>query len=112
MRKGPRHPWRLSSSRRPVSNAASAASIADFIAGFTDLPPEGKQELLETFDLKKRLEKQPGWSEFPAGEWKFRSFAPDGTPSADSAARCFACHTKVRDQDFVFSLDRMKLARN
>jgi hypothetical protein len=58
------------------------------------------------------MEKQPGWSEFPAGEWKFRSFAPDGTPSADSAARCFACHTKVRDQDFVFSLDRMKLARN
>jgi hypothetical protein len=58
------------------------------------------------------MEKQPGWSEFPAGEWKFRSFAPDGTPSADSAARCFACHNKMRDQDFVFTLDRMKLARN
>jgi hypothetical protein len=58
------------------------------------------------------MEKQPGWFEFPAGEWKYRTFGPDGTPTADSGARCFACHNKVRDQDFVFSLDRMKLARN
>jgi ATP-dependent Lon protease len=35
----------------------SPERIADFIGGFMDLPPEGKQELLETFDLKQRLEK-------------------------------------------------------
>jgi ATP-dependent Lon protease len=35
----------------------SAERLADFIAGFMDLPAEGKQELLETFDLKMRLER-------------------------------------------------------
>src|SRR5688572_28440755 len=35
----------------------SPERIADFIGGFMDLPPEGKQELLETFDLRQRLEK-------------------------------------------------------
>ena len=35
----------------------SPARLADFIAGFMDHPPPGKQELLETFDLKARLEK-------------------------------------------------------
>jgi ATP-dependent Lon protease len=35
----------------------SPARLADFIAGLMDLPPEGKQELLETFDLKTRLDR-------------------------------------------------------
>jgi ATP-dependent Lon protease len=35
----------------------SPERIADYIAGLTDIPPEEKQGLLETFDLKRRLEK-------------------------------------------------------
>jgi len=58
------------------------------------------------------MEKQAGWHEFPAGEWKYRSFAPDKTPMTESVTRCFECHNKVRDQDFVFSLDRMRVARH
>lgn len=58
------------------------------------------------------MEKRAGSAgEFPAGEWKYQSFAPDGTAITKPSAECFACHDKKRDQDFVFSLDRMKLAK-
>ncbi len=35
----------------------SASQLADFIAGMIDIPPAEKQGLLETFDLKARLDK-------------------------------------------------------
>ena len=58
------------------------------------------------------MEKRAGWGgEFPGGEWKYQSFAPDGTPNAAPASACFACHNKVQAQDFVFSFDRMKAAK-
>lgn len=59
------------------------------------------------------MEKHPGQSgAYPAGEWQYRSFAPDRTPMADSSAECFACHNKMRDQDFVFSFDKMKVVNH
>lgn len=59
------------------------------------------------------MEKHPGQTGgYPAGEWQYRSFAPDGTPMADSSAECFACHNKARNRDFVFSFDQMKLVNH
>ncbi len=40
-----------------IQNAQSASLLADMVATFIDLPPEEKQELLETTDLKDRLRK-------------------------------------------------------
>jgi ATP-dependent Lon protease len=50
----PQVPEEMASALRGVK---SPARLADFIAGFMDLPPDGKQELLETFDLKARLDR-------------------------------------------------------
>lgn len=54
------------------------------------------------------MEKRPGAGIFPAGEWLFQSFAPDGVPIRRSPVECFACHDKMRNDDFVFSRDRMR----
>jgi ATP-dependent Lon protease len=40
-----------------LQSVKAPAQLADFIAGFIDLPPEEKQRLLETFDLRARLDK-------------------------------------------------------
>ena len=40
-----------------VQGVDSPAQLADFIAGMIDIPVEEKQALLETFDLKERLDK-------------------------------------------------------
>jgi ATP-dependent Lon protease len=40
-----------------VDNIDSASALADFIAGITDATPSEKQEILETFDVKERLDK-------------------------------------------------------
>jgi ATP-dependent Lon protease len=40
-----------------LQGVEGAARLADFIAGFTDLTPEEKQKLLETFDIRMRLDK-------------------------------------------------------
>jgi ATP-dependent Lon protease len=40
-----------------TENIASAAALADFVAGLMDLPLEQKQEILETPDLQLRLDK-------------------------------------------------------
>ena len=40
-----------------LRSVKSPARLADFIAGFVELPPEEKQQLLEMFDLKARLDK-------------------------------------------------------
>src|SRR5262245_28466908 len=59
------------------------------------------------------MEKRAGWGgRYPAGEWGYQSFAPDGTRNARPApSACFACHVKMQGQDFVFSFDLMKAAR-
>jgi ATP-dependent Lon protease len=40
-----------------LQSIESAGKLADFIAGLMDISPEDKQSLLETFDLKARLDK-------------------------------------------------------
>lgn len=58
------------------------------------------------------MEKRAGWGgKFPAGEWDYQSFAPDGTRKAEPGTACFACHNKVQAQDFVFTIDLMKAAK-
>jgi len=58
------------------------------------------------------MEKRAGWGgKFPAGEWDYQPFAPDGTRKAEPATACFACHNKVQAQDFVFTIDLMKAAK-
>ena len=39
-----------------AQNITSAAVLVDFVAGLMDLKPEEKQDVLETFDLQKRLD--------------------------------------------------------
>ena len=50
----PQAPAEMMAALRSVK---APAQLADFIAGFIDLPPEEKQRLLETFDLRARLDK-------------------------------------------------------
>jgi ATP-dependent Lon protease len=50
----PQPPTELSAA---IEATTSAAVLADLVAGFMDLKPEEKQEILETFDVEKRLEK-------------------------------------------------------
>jgi len=50
----PQIPGELAST---VQNISSAALLADLIAGLIDIKPEEKQDLLETFDLRIRLDK-------------------------------------------------------
>ena len=40
-----------------IQNISSASLLADLIAGLIDIKPEEKQDLLETFDLKTRLDR-------------------------------------------------------
>ncbi|UEM22264.1 endopeptidase La [Skermanella mucosa] len=40
-----------------VQNIPTASALADMVASYMDLKPEEKQEVLETFDLARRLEK-------------------------------------------------------
>ncbi|TAL76628.1 MAG: endopeptidase La [Burkholderiaceae bacterium] len=40
-----------------AQNITSASVLADFVAGFMDIKPVEKQDILETFDLLKRLDK-------------------------------------------------------
>jgi ATP-dependent Lon protease len=40
-----------------VENISSPGQLADFVAGFIDIKPTEKQEVLETFDLLRRLQK-------------------------------------------------------
>jgi ATP-dependent Lon protease len=40
-----------------IENITSASALADFIAGVSDVTPSEKQEILETLDVKERLDK-------------------------------------------------------
>ncbi len=44
-----------------IENTASPSALADLIAGFMDLKPGEKQEVLETFDVERRLQKVAGF---------------------------------------------------
>ncbi len=68
-----------------------------------------RSKLLFTAVMEKRAGRSDG---SPTGDWRYQSFAPNGAPMADSSAECFACHTKVRNQDFIFSYDQMKVANH
>jgi hypothetical protein len=60
------------------------------------------------------MEKRAGWgAEYPPekrnGEWEFHSFNADKSVNRnENLDRCFACHKGQAQQDFVFTLDRMK----
>jgi hypothetical protein len=63
------------------------------------------------------MEKRAGWgAEYPPdmrnGEWEYRVFKADGTVNDKAELKpCFTCHLqKVPNQDFVFSLDKLKAA--
>jgi ATP-dependent Lon protease len=40
-----------------IENTNSASALADFVAGVSDVTPSEKQEILETLDVKERLDK-------------------------------------------------------
>ncbi|MGH6993390.1 MAG: LON peptidase substrate-binding domain-containing protein, partial [Caulobacteraceae bacterium] len=43
--------------RATIADISKPGSLADIAAAYTDVPPERKQEILETLDLKTRLDK-------------------------------------------------------
>jgi ATP-dependent Lon protease len=43
-----------------IANLDSASALADFVAGVIDAKPSEKQEVLETIDIKERLDKVLG----------------------------------------------------
>lgn len=60
------------------------------------------------------MEKRAGWGADYApdkrnGEWEFQAFKADrSVNAAENLDRCFSCHKSQANQDFVWSLDRMK----
>jgi hypothetical protein len=62
------------------------------------------------------MEKRSGWgAEYPPekrnGEWEFQAFNADKSVNrSENLDRCFACHKGQAQNDFVFTLDRMKTA--
>lgn len=57
---------------------------------------EGKK-LFQTYMRKDKSAKE-------TGGWIFAAFTPDGKPiQKDVKTDCFACHTAVKDSDYVFS---------
>ena len=69
-----------------LRSVKSPARLADFIAGFVELPPEEKQQLLEMFDLKARLDKLEGANK-PAAAPKAAAKTAPAKPAAKPAAR-------------------------
>jgi len=60
------------------------------------------------------MEKRPGWgAKYPPakrnGEWEYQAFNADRSVNTnEDVGRCFACHRGQEENDFVFTLDRMK----
>ncbi len=63
------------------------------------------------------MQKSKGWgagyaADMRNGEWEYRAFTPAGTPNEKADLKpCFTCHKPKSDQDYVFSLPRMKEAK-
>ena len=59
------------------------------------------------------MEKRLDWGNGPVpadrlGDWRFRQFAPDGTPNdSEDGSRCVSCHRSQADQDYVFTVNEM-----
>ncbi|WP_091861440.1 cytochrome P460 family protein [Bosea robiniae] len=50
--------------------------------------------------------------ELRTGDWEFQWFNPDRSPKArENLDRCRSCHVGQAANDFVFTADRMKAAR-
>ncbi|WP_046869248.1 cytochrome P460 family protein [Microvirga massiliensis] len=62
------------------------------------------------------MEKRVGWgTQYPPevrnGEWEFQAFNADRMVNRnENVTRCMACHKSREGQDFVFTLDRMKVS--
>jgi len=63
------------------------------------------------------MEKRTGWgAQYPRekrnGEWEYQAFNADKSVNHnENLDRCFACHKSQAQQDFVWTLDRMKRAK-
>lgn len=63
------------------------------------------------------MQKSKGWgtgygADMRNGEWEYRAFTPEGKPNEKADLKpCFTCHKPKADQDYVFSLSRMKDAK-
>ena len=63
------------------------------------------------------MEKRKGWgTDYPEdkrnGEWEYRIFNTDKTPNEKvNLAACFDCHRPLAKQDFVYSYDNLKSAK-
>jgi hypothetical protein len=63
------------------------------------------------------MEKRTGWGkEYPEemrnGEWEYQAFKADKAPNDKANLKaCFTCHRPLDKQDFVFSIDKMKMAK-
>jgi hypothetical protein len=63
------------------------------------------------------MEKRAGWGgEYPDdvrnGEWEYQAFKPDKTVNDKANLKaCFTCHKPLDKQDFVFSVDKMRMAK-
>jgi hypothetical protein len=63
------------------------------------------------------MEKRAGWGaeyaeDIRNGEWEYQAFKADKTPNDKAVLKnCFTCHKPLDKQDFVFSFDKMKMAK-
>jgi hypothetical protein len=63
------------------------------------------------------MEKRAGWGaqyapEHRNGEWEYQAFNADRSVNrSENLGRCFSCHRSQAQQDFVWTLPRMKSAR-
>jgi hypothetical protein len=63
------------------------------------------------------MEKRTGWGgeytdDVRNGEWEYQAFKADKTVNDKAVLKnCFTCHKPLDKQDFVFSFDKMKIAK-
>jgi hypothetical protein len=63
------------------------------------------------------MEKRTGWGaeytdDMRNGEWEYQAFKADKTVNDKANLKaCFTCHKPLDKQDFVFSFDKMKMAK-
>jgi Cytochrome P460 len=63
------------------------------------------------------MEKRTGWgADYPPekrnGEWEYQAFNADKSVNHnENLDRCFSCHKSQAQQDFVWTLDRMRTAK-
>jgi hypothetical protein len=62
------------------------------------------------------MEKRTGWgADYPTekrnGEWEFQAFNADKSVNVhENLDRCFSCHKSQANQDFVYTIDRIRSA--